>query len=84
MTKTLLECLGFDHTAMELGQAPGLPKEMPGGPIEPWMREFVKEKHSEEEWNCFFRYAKASTFQRVMMLIGGVFFGASLFNKGKS
>lgn len=78
----LSEALGV--TIKMPGLDTGAPKENLGGPIEPWMREFVRERHGEEEWDFFFQYVKASTFQRVMMWVNGVIFRAFSFNKGRS
>ena len=39
--------------------------------MEPWMKEFVQGRHSQEEWDSFFKYAQASKFQRFLMRVVG-------------
>ena len=41
------------------------------GKIEPWMRDFVKERHSQEEWEAFFAYCEAGPFKRALSHIAG-------------
>lgn len=42
------------------------------GKVEPWMAEFVKGRHSQEEWDAFFEYCKASSFKRWCIIVGSV------------
>lgn len=57
----------------------GIPKEMPKIDFrpEPWMKKFVEEKHTQEEWDGFFDYCDAGPFKRmVIQMIALLRFGA--------
>jgi hypothetical protein len=41
--------------------------------VAPWMEEFMKERHSQAEWNWFFWYLEATPFQRFMSEFGSLF-----------
>lgn len=41
--------------------------------LEPWMAEFVKGRHHQEEWDAFFVYCEASPFRRGLIRLGWLF-----------
>lgn len=43
------------------------------GRMEPWMSEFVKEKHSLEDWEAFFYYCEAGPLKRLWIQVWSVF-----------
>lgn len=44
--------------------------KLPDRPPEPWMIEFVKGRHSQEEWDAFYAYMEAGPVKRwVLRLI---------------
>jgi len=42
--------------------------------VEPWMIDFVKGRHSQEEWDAFFEYCKAGPIKRRFLRIGSFFY----------
>lgn len=42
--------------------------KFPDRPPEPWMTEFVKGRHSQEEWDWFFAYMEAGPIKRFFMV----------------
>lgn len=42
--------------------------------IEPWMVEFMKEKHSLEAWDAFYDYCNASPLKRAYCRFAGLLF----------
>lgn len=52
----------------------GLPSPSPETKIvtEPWMEEFVRGRHSPEEWDAFFAYCEAGPWKRRFIVLGGV------------
>jgi len=59
----------FENPMSGLGQ---LQKPVKMGKIEPWMADFVKERHSQEEWEAFFAYCEAGPVKRALCAIAGV------------
>jgi hypothetical protein len=58
----------FGPGAPSLGKLPDL-EGKPAALLEPWMAEFVRGKHSMEEWEAFFEYCAAGRVKRYFMVI---------------
>lgn len=51
------------------------------GKIESWMVDFVKGRHSQEEWGSFFVYCKAGPIKRAFIYAGWLFSTLLLGNR---
>lgn len=55
-------------------EKPGVLAVPPTVRIEPWMHDFVKGRHSQEDWDAFFVYCEAGRFKRWFINIASVWF----------
>lgn len=42
------------------------------GEVEPWMADFVKRRHSQEDWDVFFEYCASSPLKRAYCRLMGI------------
>lgn len=71
--QSLLKAFGCSPMAM----AKAIPAPARDFVVEPWMADFVKEPHHQDEWDAFFVYCEASPTKRCLIRVAQ--FLASLF-----
>jgi hypothetical protein len=67
--KDFLETFGAKPWALSAGLGLG---QTPDREVEPWMVDFIKQRHSPEAWDAFFDYYNAGPWKRAYCRFMGV------------